>query len=171
MAKFKEIIKLQKINCYYLTNLWLIQRTRSNDHSETDIKDLLYKTYRRKVGFDTFWSTFNWSTFWYRGSTAAVFWPTTFRACIVRAMIGSYTTVPYSPLWPGSPIYRFLKRSGDCRSSKTRPIMTTICACPLLGVPEVHTKCPLSSLIFFFFNILAKVQKWYACQFDLIFLF
>ena len=42
MAKFKQIVKLPK-NCgYSLINLKLLQRTRSNDHSVTDIKALLY---------------------------------------------------------------------------------------------------------------------------------
>ena len=38
----------------------------------------------------------------------------------------------------------------------------------LHSVPEVHTKYQFCSLIFFFLNILAKVQKWHACQFDQI---
>ena len=63
VAKLKEVIKLQKIYWYYITNWRLIQWTRSNDHSETDDKALYYITYSQKVGFDTFWSTFKLSTF------------------------------------------------------------------------------------------------------------
>ena len=48
--------------------------------------------------------------------------------------------------------------------------MTTVFVCLLLGNPEVHTKFELSSLIFFFFNILTKVLDWYICFFDRIFI-
>ena len=94
--RFKENIKLQNICGYSLTNLILIQRTRSNDHRVTDSKALIFNTHRQRVDFDTFWSTFNWSTFWHRGSMAAFFWPTTLRACIVRVVIGTYSALqPY----------------------------------------------------------------------------
>ena len=40
------IKKMQIIYCYSLTNLRIIKWTRSNDHSGTDIRALLYKTYK-----------------------------------------------------------------------------------------------------------------------------
>ena len=67
MAKFKEIIKLQKICCFSLTNFRLIQRTRSYDHSETDIKALLYNTYSSREGFDTFLVNLQLITIWTPG--------------------------------------------------------------------------------------------------------
>ena len=91
VAKLKEIIKLQKTYWYSLTNLRLIQWARSNDHSETDDKALHYITYSQRVGFDTFLSSFKWLTFWHQGLTPAVFWPTTFIACMVRGVIRTYT--------------------------------------------------------------------------------
>ena len=136
--EFREIMKLQNICCYYLTNLRLIQRTRSNDHFETVIKALLYKTYRQRVDFDTFWSIFNWSTFWHWGSKAAVFWPTTFRACIERGMIGPYSAL--QPYVAGKSDFEVSGALQRLYSVKTRLIMTTICVCLLLSVSEVHTK-------------------------------
>ena len=68
-------------------------------------------------------------------------------------------TVAYSPGWPGSPISRFLKCTGDSKSLKTNPIVTMICVFILLGVPEVYTKFHLSSLIFFLFKCFNKDPK------------
>ena len=48
--------------------------------------------------------------------------------------------------------------------------MTTVGVCLLLSNHEVHTKFQLSSLIFFFLNILSKVLKWNICLFDRIFI-
>ena len=51
MAKFKDIIKLQQICCYSLTNLIWIQRTRSYDNLVTDIKALLFITHEQRVEY------------------------------------------------------------------------------------------------------------------------
>ena len=59
MATLKEIIELQKICCHSLTNLILIEWTRSQDFSKADIKALLYTTYSPRERIDIFGQTSN----------------------------------------------------------------------------------------------------------------
>ena len=147
--------------CYSLTNLRLIQWTRLNDHSETDIRAPVYKTKSWRVVFDTFWSNFKWSTFWHRWLTAAVFWPPTFRACIVRGVLGPYSALePYVAGKSDLEVSEALKRLKISQNKSDHD--NNLCVSSFW--------CQLCSLIFFFLNILAKVQKWYACQFNKYFL-
>ena len=83
---------------------------------------------------------------------------------MVRGVIRTYTSL--QPCVVGKSELEVTEALGDRNLVKTSPIVTTICVCLLLGVPEVHTKLKLIGLIFFFLNIFVKVLKWYICQFD-----
>ena len=68
--------------------------------------------------------------------------------------------MPYSPIYvAGKSDLEVSEALRDCISVKTRLIVTTICVCLLLGVPEVHTKFQFSSLIFFLFKHVGEGPK------------
>ena len=74
---------------------------------------------------------------------AVLFWPTTFRAYIVRDVMAPYTGLqPYVAGRSDLEVFQGLWRP---YSVKTSPIVTTICVCLLLGVSEMHMKLQLIS--------------------------
>ena len=141
---------------YYLINLKLKQWTRSNDHSETDDIYLLYITYSQREDFDTFCSTFKIIDVLILGIVSRCFLAYNLQSMFSKRCERDLQCL--TALWPENPIYRFLNRSGDCISVKTRPIVMTISVCLLLGVPKEHTKFSGLAWFFFFLNLLAKLK-------------